>query len=524
MNIDQRVKHWEKVGFQQAQNDPENWVKSLQNISETCRLKNEADIVKKSAEGRLVQQRVNETTAELNARGGAPSMIGVHANLVSAGFHDLAAIGFFTASFFMTRWAIAPFRLDERLAYAVAGSTAMAGAILFERLLEKLSERFPKEDIGVLEIFLSASGIVLLFCAVFNLASLRGLKLGVAGSEDVIQGAGKFFQVGGKFITIGFILIAFLSEIGSALCFFAAKSKFSASLPVFMKRRGLQRDQATLKLLAQEITFLKNEPKIVIEAGTIGARRALSGQRLRDSQAEAKRRLVRNLLLYVVGLLIFLLLVSRALGNETTVVLKDLTASSQETTFAGVSAFELNKEAIGAYLSGINLGLDLYIIGVHEESFAKPAVILRARIKNDPGYFGEIIAQERKKVLDQWKKVSANLKPEARRSDYLGAFRLAGEILKGHSDSKGTVLVFGDMLQATRQLDLETPRAINQKFIDGAMKQLFIPDLKGAIVKVYGAGGRDEAHIDGVRAFWLTWLKACQARVETYTNLREVQP
>ena len=111
MKVEEKVRFWEDFGFDLAWNDPDHWEKSLAHASEARRIANEAEIVEKSAEGRLCQDEIRETTEHLNAGGGAPSTIGIIANLISSGLHALAACGLFCASFFLTLWIISPFRL-----------------------------------------------------------------------------------------------------------------------------------------------------------------------------------------------------------------------------------------------------------------------------------------------------------------------------------------------------------------------------------------------------------------------------
>ena len=56
------------------------------------------------------------------------------------------------------------------------------------------------------------------------------------------------------------------------------------------------------------------------------------------------------------------------------------------------------------------------------------------------------------------------------------------------------------------------------------MDRISVPTLKEVMVRVYGAGGFNEAHFEGVKNFWVNhYFKTSGARVELYSSMREVE-
>jgi hypothetical protein len=517
-----QVTYWEKRGAKIARDDPENWPEILNHEAEVYRLNNEPLIVKKTMEGRAAELRVQEITEHLNAAGGEPAMQAVHARLLSSVFHFVAAAGLFATTFVLLLWAFAPFRLQPHIAYAAAAATAVAGMVLFKILFDGITQRFPESDVSLWTIFLSVAGLVLLFAAIYMFAMLRGFQLGVPGSVDIANEAANFYKVGRQYISMGFVMIAFCAEIGGALCFLAGQTSFSSARPFFRMNQERNKKKREMQRLGVEITELKNAPGIIIQAGSAGAMKEIAKMRRSDPQAEERGRFFRNLFIFVLVILLLLVCMGRAMGCETSVILVDLTLSSNSRDLAGTTAFEMNMRAVEKMISETGPGTLVVVAGIHGQSFTQPFILLRAQTNKDPGYFNEIAHSDRKKMLSEWKKARDGLKPVAKNSDYLGAFRLAADIMQGNSSSGRCLSVFGDMLQATRQVNLETAKTIDEKFIKNAMARLRMPELRGVSVRVYGAGGRDEAHFENVKMFWAAYFKAAGARLERYSSLREV--
>ncbi|MFZ1007538.1 MAG: hypothetical protein WAN65_11910 [Candidatus Sulfotelmatobacter sp.] len=111
------------------------------------------------------------------------------------------------------------------------------------------------------------------------------------------------------------------------------------------------------------------------------------------------------------------------------------------------------------------------------------------------------------------------------RTDILGALTLAREIFDQQAKANEKVLViFSDMRQQTRELDLESPSMMPSFDKIGKMKsKIGIANLTGVNVRalrVDGAG-RSTPYWQGLRDFWTEYFRAGGASLETYTVLRD---
>ena len=103
---------------------------------------------------------------------------------------------------------------------------------------------------------------------------------------------------------------------------------------------------------------------------------------------------------------------------------------------------------------------------------------------------------------------------------------LASEIFNQHPTTEEKVLViFSDMRQQTRELDIETPSLVpsfNQ--LGNRAARIEIADLAGVQALALGVDGAAKSfpYWQSLRAFWVEYFHASGARLENYEVLREV--
>jgi hypothetical protein len=166
------------------------------------------------------------------------------------------------------------------------------------------------------------------------------------------------------------------------------------------------------------------------------------------------------------------------------------------------------------------------VLGITENSFSQPYVLLSAKTANDKGYFGERLTAARRQIVHVWRERSANLQPIAPGTDILGSLVVAGQQLQQAPSTRRKVLVlFSDMREFTRHLNFETNSDIP---LDEALAKVnegrFLPDLKGVDAYVLGAdaAGQEVAQWDRVREFWTAYFQKAGASLKSYSIMRSL--
>jgi hypothetical protein len=207
------------------------------------------------------------------------------------------------------------------------------------------------------------------------------------------------------------------------------------------------------------------------------------------------------------------------------VVAVDLSASEAVKTDGGRTGLSRNIEGVGKLLAAVAAGTRISIIGITENSFTSPRILLSAEVSRDPGFFGERLAVARRELLQAWQARTVRLKPDARGTDIFGALLLAQELFRsGPPGSRNVLILYSDMRHVTPILDLETPRVIPvQSALKTAAQHGLVADLAG--IAVYAAGtttpGRRVEEWESLRKFWMAYLEKAGAELWDYSILWE---
>jgi hypothetical protein len=230
----------------------------------------------------------------------------------------------------------------------------------------------------------------------------------------------------------------------------------------------------------------------------------------------------------VLGLFLcfFLFSAGRTFGQQKLhlVIAVDLTASEKITDHDGQSQFEKNSKAVGELLATVTAGSKIAVIGITDNSFGQPYVLLSATISDDPGYFQERLASARRQLVNAWKKRSVQIEPSAKNTDILGCMLLAGELFRNEQGATKMLVVYSDMRNTTDGVNFETARNIDAQTTLTEFKQRgLLPDLQGVEVKVLGAdaSGLNKSQWNRVKQFWEAYLIAAGANIAEYSPLDE---
>jgi hypothetical protein len=427
------------------------------------------------------------------------------------------------AAFFFSLVAFEPYRLGWYGDLYCLG-IAVATPFTIEVFLDAWkNERLLKAIVTVVFLAALAGGAVL--------AAIRGDLLAQQVQQQstpavVIDGENpsppqpqnSFYDSTHGSLRILMLLLALAIDLGAGVAVHRALVLGAASGEDFEKlSQELAGTQERIGAIVFEITALANAPGIFVARFWRDYYRALLTQTLRKAATK----------LLGIAICLLLLGVGQALGQNRLqlVVAVDLSASVAVADHNGKTEFEKNLAAVGQLLATVPLGSHVTILGITDDSFSQPYILLSANVAEDAGYFGEKIATARQQLVRAWQERSVHLSARARHTDILGALVIAGQLLSQSPESKRRILVlYSDMQQSTGQLNLEanTPIAV-ETALRKAAQDKSLTELKG--VEVYALGvdaARGEMRQwDRARQFWAAYLAAMGATLKSYSILRE---
>ena len=82
--------------------------------------------------------------------------------------------------------------------------------------------------------------------------------------------------------------------------------------------------------------------------------------------------------------------------------------------------FEKNVKGVSSILAALPAGAKVTVIGITDDSFATPYIILSAELTGDEGYFKERLANGRVALMHAWQERSARLAPRMPPDRYSG--------------------------------------------------------------------------------------------------------
>src|SRR5207253_2879584 len=148
-------------------------------------------------------------------------------------------------------------------------------------------------------------------------------------------------------------------------------------------------------------------------------------------------------------------------GQPITVIAHDFTRSTVVAHSAdGETEHHKNLNATGKLLARLPADTQFSVIGITEASFSNPLLILSGQIPVDPGPLEFVNRSElvRTRYVKQFKAAAEQIRVTAQKTDVIGAFFIASEILKKGSGGKRNLIVVSDMRQSAVPLDIETPK------------------------------------------------------------------
>ncbi len=429
------------------------------------------------------------------------------------------------AGFVLSELTLEPFQLGLKSLFYCLG-IAISVPYLVETTLDRLSsEKF-------FRVLVTVASIAALI-SLMTLAVIRGQLLAKHMQEDssavVIdgeepqqtnQGQASFYDDTVPLLQIVMVLLAFSMEVGAGIGLHEAE-RMSTNLGESYDDLKRARDavQAKLALLVQEIMALQSEPEVFVT------------KFWRDFHWAVLKRSIGNATkVGLVGALFFLFLSTPAMKAEQRVELVVLIDLSQSVGANGPddrSEFQKNVAAVSQVLRHVPAGAHVTVLGITDDSFGQPYLLLSATVAPEVGYFGEKLASARQRLEAAWKAKSHDLTPTFPGTDLFGAFLVAGQIFQEAGAGRRDVLVvFSDMWQETGEFRFGKMTAVcSPEVMEKIKAQKLLANLRDADVEVLGtdAPGRNKAEWACVRDFWMKYLAEAGAKSREYSVMREAK-
>lgn len=428
------------------------------------------------------------------------------------------------AAFVFSLLAFDPFRLGWK-SYLYCLGIAIVTPFLIEEVIERWNLA------GLVKTFATVAGAAALLSLIF-LAVIRGNLLAhevdstnqVVISDDADAASAPapqndFYKNTLALLQLAMILLAVAMELGAGLALNRAWRTTEDSgedwKALYIDLRNVRERMVAL---ATEAEVLRKEPAVFAARFWRNFYHAMLTHTVRNAMTKLSLGIV------LLGLLAFH---GRAAAEEKTtiVIAVDLTQSVAAKGPDGKTDFEKNIEGVTRVLGQVPINCRVSVIGITDQSFARPYILLSASVTDDPGYFAERLEKARAELIRRWKNRSANLKPDYRSTDILGALVIAGQLFDESSSASLRVLVvFSDMRHATRDVNLESPLIVPA--FAGLEHSRAVPlvHLRGTNVYLLGVGGSGKTaeYWQGLERFWRDYFMTAGSTVCSYSPLRSL--
>jgi len=327
-----------------------------------------------------------------------------------------------------------------------------------------------------------------------------------------------FYQRTQGLLRLVMALLAFTMELGAGLAAHEACRWSSSGEDSEALRNKLAAVRDEMIELGHRLWLLENEGAIFENSFWRDFYRSLLTKTMTTA--------VRKLAIVIVAL--WCLAHSRlyAADRLEVVILPDLSQSEAAKDYSNRAEFQKNIDGVTRLLASLPAGSRVSIYGITDDSFGKSCPLLTAELSDDEGYFKERLAQGHRQLIRAWQERALTLKPQFSHTDILGAMLVAAQVFAESPPGRRKVLVlFSDMRQSTRTLDLEHRNAVLPNDVDLLASIQLVPDLSGVEVIALGVDSDllSVGQWQSLRRFWLEYFRRSGAVIKRYSVLRDAE-
>jgi hypothetical protein len=535
-DIKKRKKQWFKEGRRVAETskNPEDIGRECERRKNALRKEIEPEITRLKLEGTVL---VDEERILAATRSNGPTP-----TASSLGFFKGSMWIFFAIFFAIGTWAcfsrtIAPFRLDNAH-YAVLGFTAATIGI-GHYLLWKITDLFPDRDVKISSLFVIVTAFVLLFVAELNLGMVRNSiadfsmqmqrsnyiqDLGNPSGAGIVSGARDFYGKSSRTFQIIITLMAIAFSLSSAVTFHEGFDRVTVDGKYLYDHGKLKFIRRKIIAISRDFKEFEVLPEISEAEFMRGALSVKEKHNPIESDGDTNRKLWLGILVYAFILFALLVFASFALGADSVITVVDFSGSSKEQDYKNIDEFQKNLKAVESLIIELQSGSEFMVVGITESSFRRPYILMNMRLGDDPGYFNEKLQAGKQHLINEWRNISKDLRPDAKASDIFGAIALAAYSLQVERNNSKVLILLSDMRHCNDKVDLERMTVIDEALINKVEKKILIPDLTGVKVYVIGAHtiGKDPRYYESLKQFWQQYFKRSGADLKLFTYERRI--
>lgn len=509
-----------------------------------------AEIASKLKEYKLklmyMEARETEIARQIEAMGNVPeakAREGYHNAIFQVPLLLFCAVG----EFIFARWCISYLNLGEIPTNFVAGMLVIISLHGFDLYLARLRSTFGNQE-NHLMLALGCLALILLFLFIFFTAELRQAvhqitaSIGLSNApEDVVRRVEEFHKTSGEsFIWLMVTLGAAFLLVGGA-SYHDAKNRFFFFGQCLWLHNQLRMTRLEKERIAEWISAVEGrlgQFRMGFQSGLAkeAAERARTEKEAHSPKQptpqpvdKKKMRFLPYLfappVLMAIALAIFILLSRNKAHGAENVVFIDISRSVSAEDYTGKQTeFQKNVKGVEDFIRNQIAPADfIKVVAITEATFSRQYVLIDTRISDQKGQFGEVLAQERLRLLKAWNKL--DLKPSAEATDVLGALSLAAIHFAQNTDRKNMIF-FSDMRHCGKELDLEKVKKINVDPTLAKIEQMgLIPGLQGVRVWCLGVhtAGVTPEYWASLRDFWAKVFNRAGAKLVAFTTDRRFQ-
>lgn len=529
-----------KLAVRMGQEEGSSYLKLIakQESDNAQRLKNEA-----SRKLAIAERKQKQAWEDLTSTGES-SDVAMHQNFLRLVFMGVLFTIACVGEFNFLEWTVRHFGLGEIKTYFVAATMQIVSLEGVNLYLTSLRKKYPSFE-NHLFLILGSVSFVLILLMIFFAAEIReglfrvqSITSAAPNLESTIKAVEEFYRNNSRKFMFLMVSLTTAFTIVGGIAYHDLRNRLFPTLSLRRLHRRLKKHEDEINEFNDRIFRLDSLLSDFFGSLDIAMREESFRQAERQKRKTTsslfggiqnttenfRRTIVFPMVLILIAIILFLVL-SRSVRGETLVFL-DTSVSVGVRNYAGdETEFQQNVKAIDNYIQdNIVPGEDLKVLGITERSFSSPYVLLEGKITTNKGSFGEGIARDKLRLLNQWRKL--NLKPKAEFTDLFGAMQLASVLFQTNSKDK-RLIIFSDMRQYGQGFDFETPKFINvDTLFNEVLHKGLIPSLDGSKVWCLGvhSAGKSPAYWKGLKDFWTKYFHQSKvSELKAFTMERRVQ-
>ncbi|MGA2116678.1 MAG: hypothetical protein ABSH56_18215 [Bryobacteraceae bacterium] len=433
------------------------------------------------------------------------------------------------AGFSFAHLALSPFALGWQV-WPYSAALAVVCAYATDETLEKCNCRGLVVTAAVASLIASLAGLIVMALVRGDVLALYLRSVTSAALADSASGAAasaldavRFYETATRELQLFFALLAVAMELATGLAVYEARKIGvpPATDALALMQERLRFVEGEMVALLRRIEFLKREADIFEHLFTRDFYLGLIEGAARRAMKRAGPMAGALLLLYMAAH-------RPALAQSLDAAVGiDLSLTSTARNYDGSLEHAKNVDAAAELIGGLPAAARFRVIGITDQSFSRPLVLLAGRLPKDHGplEFIDQVAVARRRSAADMRSVGRATPATYRETDVIGFLLVAADLLREFPQSRRALVIFSDMRHSAPPPNIELPAVIP---VAAALRTVErrnqVADLRGVDVYVYGvhAAHKDVAYWQSLRTFWARYFAESGAALKCFSVMRDV--